>query len=128
MDKLAIIRSMVTEENNHLQGTHYCVTGHKPNPAMEFPSLGSIIAREMGPRNSVPPYLMPQMGSRYEESFKAHFLGAQYDPMVLPDPSQKEFKIPDLSLPKSVSLDALEDRQTLLKIVDRFYREKVKIL
>src|SRR5438445_5648335 len=32
MDKLAMIRCMQTEENNHLQGLHYAMTGHRPNP------------------------------------------------------------------------------------------------
>src|SRR5438034_10803332 len=38
MDKLAIVRSMHTEEDNHPQGTYYALTGHRPNPAMQFPS------------------------------------------------------------------------------------------
>src|SRR6266852_2363452 len=32
MDKLAIIRSMHTEENNHGIAHHYAMTGHRPNP------------------------------------------------------------------------------------------------
>ena len=43
MGKLAIIRSMHTEENNHLQGLHYAITGHRPNPVMKYPSFGSIV-------------------------------------------------------------------------------------
>ena len=57
MDKLAIIRSMYTEESNHPQGTHYAMTGHRPNPAMKFPSLGSVVAKELGPRHDIPPYM-----------------------------------------------------------------------
>ena len=44
MDKLSIVRSMHTKGNDHPQGTHYAITGHDPNPAMRFPSIGSIIA------------------------------------------------------------------------------------
>src|SRR5258706_15581063 len=44
MDKLSIVRSMHTEEDNHPQGTYYALTGHRPNPAMQFPSFGSIIS------------------------------------------------------------------------------------
>jgi len=54
MDKLSIIRSMHTKGNDHPQGTHYAITGHDPNPAMHFPSIGSIIARETDARNGVP--------------------------------------------------------------------------
>ena len=130
MDKLAIIRSMHTEENNHPQGTHYAMTGHRPNPATKFPSLGSIITKELGPRNKVPPYvLIPKpweldFDVTYADSFHAAFLGAENNPLVLSDPSQGDFQVPDLSLPKSLSAEAIEDRRSFLSIVDRRYRQK----
>ena len=130
MDKLAIIRSMHTEENNHPQGTHYAMTGHRPNPATKFPSLGSIITKELGPRNKVPPYvLIPKpweldFDVTYADSFHAAFLGAENNPLVLSDPSQGDFQVPDLSLPKSLSAGAIEDRRSFLSIVDRRYRQK----
>ena len=34
MDKLSIIRSMHTPENDHTEATYYAMTGHRPNPAM----------------------------------------------------------------------------------------------
>ena len=130
MDKLAIIRSMHTEENNHPQGTHYAMIGHRPNPATKFPSLGSIITKELGPRNKVPPYvLIPKpweldFDVTYADSFHAAFLGAENNPLVLSDPSQGDFQVPDLSLPKSLSAGAIEDRRSFLSIVDRRYRQK----
>src|SRR6516165_5645427 len=61
MDKLSVIRSVHTEENNHPQGTYNTLTGHRPNAAMKFPSVGSIICKETGPRNELPQYaLVPQ--------------------------------------------------------------------
>lgn len=125
MDKLAVVRSMHTRGNDHPQGTHYAITGHEPNPAMHFPSLGAIISKESGPRNGIPAnVLVPQWerNRQYEEYFRAGFLGPDYDPMALPDPSQKGFEVADLSLPKSVSERVVHSRQDLLKIVDRRYR------
>jgi len=129
MDKLAIIRSVHTEENNHAEATHYAVTGHRPNPAMKFPSFGSVITKEMGPTTDVPPHVMvPAMpkGKRYDEYFRGHFIGAQHDPMIIPDPSQSDFEVPDLSLPKALSMEVLEDRRAFLSLVDQFYRQKVE--
>ena len=34
MDKLAIIRSLHTEEADHTPAIHYAATGHRPNAAM----------------------------------------------------------------------------------------------
>lgn len=129
MDKLAIIRSMHTEETNHPQAIHYAVTGHKPNPAMRFPSLGSIVAREMGTRNNVPPYVFqPELGRdpQIMGYMKASYAGAEYDPLVLGDPSAKDFEVPDLSLPKSLSPERIADRRSFLNAVDEMYRQKME--
>src|SRR6266699_223173 len=58
MNKLSVIRSVHTEENNHPQGTYNTLTGHRPNAAMKFPSLGSILCKETGPRNELPQYVL----------------------------------------------------------------------
>jgi hypothetical protein len=126
MDKLAIVRSMHTKGNDHPQGTHYAITAHEPNPAMHFPSIGSIIAKETSARNGVPPnVLTPQWekNRQYEEYFRSGFLGADYDAMCIPDPSKPDFRVADLSLPKSVSEQAVHNRQAFLQVVDRHYRE-----
>jgi hypothetical protein len=126
MDKMSLVRSMHTKGNDHPQGTHYAITGHEPNPAMHFPSLGSIIAKEAGaaPNEMPPNVLVPQWerSRQYEEYFRAGFLGGRFDPMCIPDPSRKDFQVADLSLPKSVSGEAVEGRQTFLRLVDRHYR------
>ncbi len=125
MDKFALVRSMHTRGNDHPQATHYVITGHEINPAMQFPSLGSIITKEMGPRNAVPPHvLVPKWdrGRQYEDYFRASFLGGDYDPMCIPDPSKPDFQVTDLSLPKSVSQMSVESRSAFLSAVDKRYR------
>lgn len=126
MDRLAIIRSMHTKGSDHPQGTHYAITCHEVNPAMHFPSLGAIISKEVGSRNDVPPHvLLPhwEKSRQYEEYFRAGFLGPEYDPMAIPDPAKKDFEVADLSLPKSVSEQAVHGRQEFLNVVDRRYRK-----
>jgi hypothetical protein len=142
MDKLAIIRSLHTEELNHTEATYYAMTGHRPNPAMEFPSLGAIITKEVGARNEVPPHVLAPKWDNdavtYERPFKAAFLGPEYDPLMLSDPNActepqsgacpatRDFVVPDLSLPKSISVERLGHRRSLLEVVDEAYREKVR--
>jgi hypothetical protein len=132
MDKLSIIRSMKTQERNHPQGTIETLTGHRPNPAAKFPSFGSIVSKELGARNSMPPFVVVPTPTEadffsYQPAFQAAFIGSEYDGMVLPDPSKPDFQVPDLSLPKSISADQIEDGRTMLKIVDQFLREKEEI-
>ncbi len=128
MDKLSIIRSMHTEENNHGEGTYYAFTGHRPSPAMKFPSLGSIISKETERRSQVPSHVIVPgwKEDARREYVKAAFLGAEYNPMeVLADPSQDDFEIVDLSLPKTLSMSRLEERRSLLSLMDGIYRHRI---
>ena len=126
MDKLAIIRSMHSEENNHGMGHHYVMTGHRPHPAMKFPAFSSIITKEMGSRDSVPPnVIVPEIHPGYKDFYKSHFLGAQYDPMEIPNPYQDDFEVPDLSLPANLTVERIEARRAFLSLVDDQYRKKV---
>src|SRR5262245_56405400 len=124
MDKLSVIRSMHTEANNPAQRTFNVLTGHRPNAAMKFPSVGSIVCKELGPRNEVPQYaLVPQPQEvdffTYADAYNGGVLGAGYNPMIVPDPSQADFHIPDLRLPKTITAQTIEHRQSFLKVVDR---------
>jgi Protein of unknown function (DUF1501) len=132
MDKLSIIRSMKSDERNHPQGTIQTLTGHRPNPALKFPSFGSIVSKELGSRNNMPPFAvvpMPTEGDffNYQEAYQAAFIGSEYDGMILPDPSKPDFQLPNLNLPKSVSAEAINDRRTMLSIVDRHFRQKEEL-
>jgi len=126
MDKLALIRSMRTEEIDHPEATHYVMTGHKPNPAMQFPSVGSILAKELGSREGLPAYVKVPKSQHpmVDEYFKAAFIGPEYNPMLTPDPTAEKFQIADLALPKSFTAERIQDRRSFLAAVDRMYREK----
>ena len=137
MDKLSIIRSMHTEENDHLQGTLYAATGHGPNPAMKFPAFNTIITKELGARNYVPANVMiPGMpkGKIYEDAFRGHIIDSKYDPVMIPDlngtrdkDSMPRYAMTDLTLPKSLPRERVEDRRSFLSLVDRFYRQKMEL-
>src|SRR6185312_11349701 len=49
----------------------------------------------------------------------ASFLGKAYDPFFIGhDPSRRDFRLPELSLPASLPLDRLDDRRGLLRMID----------
>ena len=78
MDHLSLIRSFRHHNSDHGPADHFMLTGYFPtagfnpnlNPNNQKPSHGSVIARRLGPRGSVPPYVaLPKMhpsgGSAY---------------------------------------------------------------
>ena len=48
---------MTHGEAAHERGTHNMFTGYRPSPALVFPSMGSVVSHEYGPRNNLPPYV-----------------------------------------------------------------------
>ena len=47
-DKMTVIRSMTHGEAAHERGTHNMFTGYRPSPAIEYPSIGSVISPLLG--------------------------------------------------------------------------------
>jgi hypothetical protein len=65
-DKFAILRSHSHSDNGHSTGYHYLMTGRRPNFADGenpipnndfFPSIGSIVSRELGRSAALPSYI-----------------------------------------------------------------------
>ena len=87
-DKIAIVRSMTHGEAAHERGTHNMFTGYRPSPALAFPSMGSVVSHEFGPRNNLPPYVcVPNQPNEFagtgylSSSFAGFSIGA--DPCLL---------------------------------------------
>ena len=121
MDKLSIIRSMKNESNAHSEGSYYAMTGHMPTTTTRFPSVGTVVAKELGTRTSIPAYVTTGRGRLNCRS--AGFVEPHYEPFIIPEPGSKDFKVADLVLPDEVSVDALQARHAFLKLVDKRYRQ-----
>src|SRR6266850_6538470 len=65
-DKITVVRSMTHGEADHDRGTHNMFTGYRPSPAIHYPSIGSVVAHELGSRNDLPPYVcVPNMPTSF---------------------------------------------------------------
>lgn len=126
MDKFSLIRSFRHHNSDHGPADHYMLTGYFPqagfnpnlNPNNQRPAFGSVIARKLGPRGGVPPYLcLPQMHA----SAGPAYLGSTVAPFVIDtDPNAPNFTVPDIVPPPSIASDRLENRRELLRQLDRF--------
>ena len=125
-DKFTILRSHSHNDNGHTTGSHFVLTGNRPNfadgantrvPVNElFPSCGSIVSRELGVRGSVPPYInMPHPLTAGGPGF----YGAEHAPFVIEsDPVQPDFEVKDLRPDERLSLDRQDRRQRVLRSLE----------
>jgi len=120
-DKITVVRSMTHGEAAHERGTHNMFTGYRPSPALTFPSFGSVVSHEYGPRANLPPYVTipnlpaPEAGAGY--------LGSAYGPFAIgSDPANADFTVRDLALPKEVDANRFATRQRLRDAVGRHFQ------
>jgi hypothetical protein len=128
--KYTIVRSHSHNDNGHNTGYHYVMTGYKadfpdgntrvPNNHL-FPSIGSVISRELGPRTTLPPYInMPHMMA----AGGAGFYGSEHAPFVIEsDPVQADFEVQDLRPLEKIGADRQARRGRLLAEVENLERD-----
>jgi hypothetical protein len=119
-DKLCVIRSMTHGEADHDRGTHNMFTGWRPSPAVQYPSMGSIVSHELGPRNDLPPYVcIPRQPNSFAGT---GFLGSAFGPFSLgADPAGRGFKVRDLNLPSDVNEARFATRREMRAVVDAHF-------
>ena len=126
MEKFSLIRSFRHHNSDHGAADHYMFTGYFPvagfNPTLspnnQRPSHGSVIARKLGPRRGVPPYVcLPKL----HPSGGPAYLGSNVAPFVIDaDPNAPNFSVPDIVPPPALAADRLDSRRELLRQLDRF--------
>ncbi|MBM3457403.1 MAG: DUF1501 domain-containing protein, partial [Armatimonadetes bacterium] len=118
MDKIALVRSLTSQIAAHEQASQYLLTGYRPLPTLQYPSYGSVVARELGSRHSMPPYVgIPDAG----RAGQSGFIGAAYNAFEVPDPSAPGFKVQDVNPPARVTDDRIQRRRGFVqRMSDRF--------
>lgn len=105
--RLAIVRGINNNENDHGKGAYFMQTGRRQSPAERYPHLGSVVAKLMAPENSpLPGYI--HVTPRGESGFNrgdAAFLGPRFASVTLADGS------PPANLLRPATLTELADAE-----------------
>src|SRR6266851_1436578 len=103
MKDIALIRSMTNKEGAHPRAQYQLHTGYIPSGSVKYPTLGSIVASELGePSFDLPHFVSIASGGPLMNpaNIGSGFLGMSVAPFVVADP----LKMPsNVELPKSVS-------------------------
>ena len=122
MDRGTIVRSYRAADLGHILHTrhqYHWHTCYEPPQSVQPPHIGSWIARELGPINPIiPPFI--DIGQRFTvgegEELKAFhsagFLGTEYGPFFIPDPSRG---LESIKPPAGMDIHRFERRNQLYK-------------
>jgi hypothetical protein len=129
MDKVCLVRSITHPSSVHEQANHFMLTGYQSVPpvastevaALVYPSYGSVISREKGWRNGMPPYIKMGGGSAY---YGGGYMGATYNPLRIDaDPNRDDFAIKDVSISTAVGEQRTERRRRMLADLDAWQKQ-----
>lgn len=113
MHHTVLIRGLTSPEAEHDRASHHILTGWRPNPALVYPSAGSVYAKSFGNMSGALPNHVavpsrPVFGG-------SGYLTAACDPLDIPgDPSQASFRVRDLTPPDKVTYDRLMRRRSMV--------------
>jgi hypothetical protein len=131
MDKLAIVRSLHHPMRNHNSAAVEALCGRSPlkgdlellaDDANSFPCYGSALSHlSPGPREVPAHVALPHVMYNVVvlPGQTAGFLGAAANPFqITKDPNDSHFRVDELELPADLPLARLEDRSSLLTLVE----------
>jgi hypothetical protein len=135
---IAVLRAMSTDDNAHSSSGYWMLTG-KPHSPKNFenalpgtpnnsPSMSAIVRQLRGDKHGLPgsvrlPEAIWNTGKIYWPGQDAGWLGAAADPWLIScDPNDAAFRVPDISLPVSVSPQRFADRQQLQSLMNRQFQ------
>ena len=123
-DRLAVLRGMSTKEADHGRATFQMRTGVLPQAAIDFPSIGALVAKELHAEGAdLPPFVAvaPQRGFA-PNAFGPGFLGPRFAPLIVADGQQsrdaagvdQQLKVQNLDRHTGVAAARAEGRLTLM--------------
>ena len=130
MDKVTLIRSVHHTMKNHNSAGYYALTGHPPPSDDQrlrdsldlYPAYGSMVDKLAPVHEDMPTFVAyPHVISdgSITPGQHASFLGKRHDPLlVLQDPNSANFNLPELTLPANLTVERLEQRRELQKLID----------
>lgn len=135
-DKLAIIRSVGQDDNNHSTGAHASLTGRRHELKAEsfgardtdFPHIGSVLTKLRPNQRGLPTFVaLPEIIATTNGAITpgqgGGFLGKKFDPFQISEhPDRPDFKIDALRLPGEVATPRMVERRNLLAQIEQAAR------
>jgi hypothetical protein len=126
IDRATIVRSLHHTIPSHGPATVFMTTGNKPTPAIQYPALGSIVAKLLPAAKGVPPYV--SFGEiRGGVAGVSGYLGTAYNPFIVEGAGGRgqggsNLRVRGIQLPNGFTLDELNDRNKLLEGFDSTFK------
>jgi hypothetical protein len=125
MKHAAIVRSLTSPLGEHNLGTQYLLTGYPPTPALDYPTIGSVVQHLDSVERPLPRFVAVPNFRVGGQQFAAHgYLPAAANPFeVGGDPAQPDFRVAGLDYFPGIDARRLSRRREYLAALDSVVRQ-----
>lgn len=115
MDRMTLIRSMVSKEGDHERATYNMKTGWRPDPTLIHPTIGAVLCHQSESNIEIPRHISIQSS---QWPARGGYMGSQWDAFKLSDP-----KDPLPNLKNYIEPTVFEQRLADLELVEAQFRK-----
>ncbi|MDG2284864.1 MAG: DUF1501 domain-containing protein, partial [Alphaproteobacteria bacterium] len=128
LGQFSLLRNLNPRNGSHSVADAIMMSGRPVDPTITYPCYGSVVAKERGKRNSLPPFI--QLGSHVDHRARgglAGYLGIEHNAFEVPgDPNSDKFTVRDVTPPGDLTLSRMERRQRALSLLDTLPRKRAE--
>ncbi len=121
MDKIAVVRSLDTGITAHAPAADLISTGRPKEPALDYPEVGVVLAKELATRDSLlPDYVSFFLATEGRRRPATGFLGNRHAPLLL----EESMRPKDIELPKGLSDSQHRGRESLRELFSNQFAKR----
>jgi uncharacterized protein (DUF1501 family) len=119
IDRFTLIRGISHAAGAHPLANEYLFTGNRPSPAVVYPAMGSVSAKELQTPNAIPPFVAVP-----NSDMSAGFLGVGYGSFKTTSvpKSGQPFEVRGLAVANGLTIGKIKSRNELLRDLDQTFR------
>ncbi len=130
MKDLVLFRGMTSKEGDHGRATQLMLTGYRPVEAVNYPGIGSLLAKELAPADGELPGFVSISPFRFGGVGGPGFLGPKYAPLTVSgnssDPNARaDLTVENMLPPAHVSPASMKSRVEMLQFLQQEFTSKV---
>ncbi len=127
---LVLFRGMTSKEGDHGRATQLMLTGYRPIEAVNYPGIGSMLAKELAPPDGELPGFVSISPFRFGGVGGPGFLGPKYAPLTVSgnsaDPNARaDLTVENMQPPAHVTAGSMKSRIDMLQFLQQEFTSKV---
>lgn len=122
--RYVVLRGVRDAIGVHGRGMSFVRSGNRPRESLQYPDIGSVMAKEFAAPPGVPPFVSLPVRMTNGSVESSGYLGVAYRAFAVNgDPSAADFSVRALQTPEGMRLDRVHSRLSLMQQLDIAYRE-----